>query len=61
MSGTTTMQRHTTAAVASARVRHAYDMAMANVLPGNGSWSIPCTPVATFHKPEPRRPQVIPS
>ncbi len=59
MSGTTTMQRHQMAAVGAARVRDAYGMA--NELVASGSWSIPCTPVATFHKPEPRRPQVIPS
>jgi hypothetical protein len=58
MSGITMQHQHT-AAVGAARVRDAY--AMANVLVGNGSWSIPCTPVATFHKPEPRRPKVIPS
>ncbi|HEX9506497.1 MAG TPA: hypothetical protein VGA62_10895 [Acidimicrobiia bacterium] len=59
MSGTTTMQRHQAAAVGTARVRDAY--AMTNELAANGSWSIACTPVATFHKPEPRRPKVIPS
>jgi hypothetical protein len=53
------MQRHQMAAVGAARVRDAYGMA--NELVASGSWSIPCTPVATFHKPEPRRPQVIPS
>jgi hypothetical protein len=57
MTGTTTMQRHPMAAVAVTRARAVY--VMANELGGNGSWSIPCTPVATFHKPEPRRPQVI--
>jgi hypothetical protein len=57
--GAATTMHHQTAAVGAARVRDAY-LPMANVL-GNGSWSIPCTPVATFHKPEPRRPKVIPS
>jgi hypothetical protein len=32
-----------------------------NELMGKGSWSIPCTAPATFHKPRPRRPQVISS
>lgn len=60
MSGTTTMQRHQMALVDVARARVAY-AATVNELAGNGSWSIPCTPVATFHKPLPRRPKVIPS
>jgi hypothetical protein len=60
MSGTTTTQRYGTAAVLAARVRHAH--VVANDLMGKGSWSIPCTAVPdTFHKPRPRRPQVISS
>ena len=55
----TTTQRYGTAAVAVARARHAY--VAANDLMGKGSWSIPCTAPATFHKPRPRRPQVISS
>jgi hypothetical protein len=59
MSGTTT-QRYGWAAVAVARARH--DAAAAvNDLMGKGSWSIPCTAPETFHKPRPRRPQVISS
>ena len=62
MTGTTT-QRYGTAAVAVARARHAYvavsDL-MGNLM-GTGSWSIPCTTPVTFHKPRPRRPQVISS
>jgi hypothetical protein len=57
MTGTTTMQRHPMAAVDVTRARDAY--VMVNHLVGNSSWSIPCTPVATFHKPEPLWPQVI--
>jgi hypothetical protein len=61
MSGFTT-QRYGTAAVAVAR---AHDVSVAtNDLMGtsmaNGSWSIPCTAPATFHKPRPR-PQVTSS
>jgi hypothetical protein len=59
MSGTTTTQRYGTAAVAVARARH--DVAAVNDLMGKGSWSIPCTAPETFHKPRPRRPQVISS
>ena len=55
MTGTTT-QRYGTAAVAVARARHAY--VAVNDLMGKGSWSIPCTAPATFHKPRPRRSQV---
>ena len=57
MTGTTT-QRYGTAAVAVARV---HDVLAVNDLMGKGSWSIPCTAPATFHKPRPRRPQVISS
>ncbi len=63
MSSTTT-QRHRMAAVDVAR---AYDVHPATndlVIGSNmakGSWSIPCTAPATFHKPRPRRPQVISS
>jgi len=55
----TTTQRYGTAAVAVARAGHVY--VVANDLMGEGSWSIPCTATATFHKPRPRRPQVISS
>ena len=58
MSSTTT-QRYGTAAVAVARARYAH--VVANDLMGKGSWSIPCTAPATFHKPRPRRPQVMSS
>jgi hypothetical protein len=58
MSGTTT-QRYGTAAVAVARAR--YDHVAANDLMAKGSWSIPCTAPETFHKPRPRRSQVISS
>jgi len=63
MSGITT-QRYGTAAVAVAR---AHDVPVATndlmgTSMGNGSWSIPCTAPATFHKPRPRpRPQVTSS
>ena len=63
MSGTTT-QRYGTGAVAVARARYhvaAVNDLMGNDLMGNGSWSIPCTAPETFHKPRPRRPQVIAS
>ena len=64
MNSTTTTQRHSMAAVVVTRVRDAY-VATALVgngsLMGKGSWSIPCTAPATFHKPRPRRPQVISS
>lgn len=56
MYGTTT-QLHGVATVASARAR--YVGGVANDLVANdmakGSWSIPCTSPATFHKPRPRR------
>jgi hypothetical protein len=59
MYGTTT-QHNGMAAVAVARAR--YVGAMANDLVASsmveGSWSIPCTKPATFHKPRPRRSQV---
>ena len=55
MSGTTT-QLHATAHVAGARAR--YVGGVANDLMAKGSWSIPCTVPATFHKPRPRRSQV---
>lgn len=55
----TTTQRHALAASGVARV---HDASVAtNELMGKGSWSIPCTAPATFHKPRPRRPQVISS
>ncbi len=59
MNGMTTTQRHTMAAVDVTRVHDAY--VVTNELMGKGSWSIPCTAPATFHKPRPRRPQVNPS
>jgi len=55
MYGTTT-QLHATAPVAGARAR--YVGGVANDLMAQGSWSIPCTVPATFHKPRPRRSQV---
>jgi hypothetical protein len=55
----TTTKRHFMAARDVARVRDVY--VVANELMGKGSWSIPCTAPATFHKPRPRRPQVISS
>jgi hypothetical protein len=60
----TTTQRHFTAAGDVARVRDVYVAAKLvgnGSLMGKGSWSIPCTAPATFHKPRPRRPQVISS
>ena len=63
MSSTTT-QRYGTAAVAVARARYAHVVAnelMDSNTMGSGSWSIPCTAPATFHKPRPRRPQVTSS
>jgi hypothetical protein len=59
MNDTTTTQRYGTGAVAVARVRSAH--VAVNDLMGVGSWSIPCTAPETFHKPRPRRPQVISS
>ena len=56
MNSTTTTQRHGTAAVAVARALDVY--AAGNELMIQGSWSIPCTAPATFHKPRPRRSQV---
>ena len=58
MYGTTT-QLHATAHVAGARAR--YVGGVANDLMGKGSWSIPCTVPATFHKPRPRRSPVTSS
>ncbi len=55
----TTTQRHGLAASGVSRVRDAY--VVTNELMGQGSWSIPCTAPATFHKPRPRRPQVTSS
>ena len=63
MSSTTT-QRYGTAAVAVARARSAHvvdNELMDSTTMGTGSWSIPCTAPATFHKPRPRRPQVTSS
>ena len=58
MYGTTT-QLHATAHVAGARAR--YVGGVANDLMAQGSWSIPCTKPATFHKLRPRRSQVTSS
>ena len=61
MYGTST-QHNGLAAVAVARAR--YVGGVANDLMAStteASWSIPCTVPATFHKPRPRRPQVISS
>ena len=52
-----TTQHNGMAAVGVARARYVGGVAndlMATV----GSWSIPCTVPATFHKPRPRRSQV---
>jgi hypothetical protein len=63
----TTTQRRSMAAAGAARVHDAYALsylpthAPVNQLMGKGSWSIPCTAVATFEKPQPRRSQVNPS
>ena len=59
----TTTQRHNMAAAGVTRVHDVYVPANALMgkLMGTGSWSIPCTAPATFHKPWPRRPQVISS
>jgi len=54
----TTTQHDATAAVAVARARY---VGVSNGLMAEGSWSIPCTAPATFHKPQPRRSQVTPS
>jgi hypothetical protein len=60
MSGTTTQRQglEGMAAFDVSRVHGVY--VAANELMGKGSWSIPCTAAATFHKPWPRR-QVISS
>jgi hypothetical protein len=55
----TTTQLHGMAAGAVARAGYVGDVA--NGLMVVGSWSIPCTAPATFHKPRPRRPQVTSS
>jgi hypothetical protein len=61
MSSTTT-QRRGLAGMAAGDVTRVHDVYVAtNELMGKGSWSIPCTASATFHKPWPRRPQVISS
>ena len=65
----TTMQRRSMAAADLAWVHGGYAPAYASGarstlevnLMAQGSWSIPCTTVATFHKPRPRRSKVIPS
>ena len=56
MSGFTT-QHNGTAAVAVARDRYVGGVAN-DLMAAQGSWSIPCTVPATFHKPRPRRSQV---
>jgi hypothetical protein len=64
MNSMTTTQRHNMAAVDVTRVHDVYVAAQLvgiGSLMGKGSWSIPCTAPATFHKPRPRRPQVISS
>jgi hypothetical protein len=64
MNSTTTTQRHNMAAVDVTRVHDVYvasnDLVIGSLM-AKGSWSIPCTAPATFHKPRPRRPQVISS
>ena len=63
----TTTQRHNMAAAGVTRVHDVYVATnglmgkLMGTLVGAGSWSIPCTAPATFHKPRPRRPQVISS
>ena len=54
-----TTQHDATAAVAVSRAR--YVGGVSNGLMAEGSWSIPCTAPATFHKPRPRRSQVTSS
>jgi hypothetical protein len=56
MYGTTT-QHNGMAAVAVSRARYVGGVAN-DLMAANGSWSIPCTVPATFHKPRPRRSQV---
>ena len=56
MHGTTT-QLHATGNVAVARARYVGGVAN-DLMAAQGSWSIPCTVPATFHKPRPRRSQV---
>ena len=59
MYGTTT-QHNGMAAVAVSRARYVGGVAN-DLMAANGSWSIPCTVPATFHKPRPRRSQVTSS
>jgi hypothetical protein len=56
MYGTTT-QHNGMAAVVVSRARYVGGVAN-DLMAANGSWSIPCTVPATFHKPRPRRSQV---
>ena len=56
MYGTTT-QHNGSAAVAVARARYVGGVAN-DLMAAQGSWSIPCTVPATFHKPRPRRSPV---
>ena len=56
MYGTTT-QHNGMAAVAVSRDRYVGGV-VNDLMAANGSWSIPCTAPATFHKPRPRRSQV---
>jgi hypothetical protein len=50
----TTTKLHGATTVAVARARYV-GASVANDLMAEGSWSIPCTSPATFHKPRPRR------
>jgi len=59
MYGTTT-QHNGMAAVAVARARYVGGVAN-DLMAAQGSWSIPCTVPATFHKPRPRRSPVTSS
>ena len=56
MYGTTT-QHNGMAAVAVARAGYVGG-AVNDLMASTGSWSIPCSVPATFHKPRPRRSQV---
>ena len=56
MNGLTT-QHNGMAAVGVARARYVGGAAN-DLMAFEGSWSIPCTVPATFHKPRPRRSQV---
>ena len=60
MYGTTT-HHNGMAAVGVARARYVGGVANDLMAHTGASWSIPCTVPETFHKPRPRRPQVISS